>query len=40
VGEIIDFGDEDREYHISFMDGSGNSFRWLEKDHGRTVEED
>jgi hypothetical protein len=35
VGEIIEFDDEDREYHISFMDGSRKSFRWPEKDHGR-----
>jgi len=28
VGEIIEFDDEDREYHISFMDDSKKSFRW------------
>jgi hypothetical protein len=36
VGEIIEFDDEDREYHISFMDDSKKSFRWPEKDHGRS----
>jgi len=34
VGKIIEFDDEDREYHISFMDGSRKSSRWPEKDHG------
>ena len=34
VAEMIEFDEEDRKYHISFMDGSSKSFRWPEKDHG------
>jgi hypothetical protein len=35
VRGIIEFDDEDREYHISFMDGSRKSFRSSVKDRRR-----